>query len=210
MVDVQTEVVAAAPSGAVTLVLLSVTSSEPDDAEGAGDGHTTDDIQDVAPGELDFDFKLRAERDGGGAGRVYTVTYAATTTNGSNRTTTASVLVTVPHDQGGVVEPLLITAGKSQAGTLLEWAPVEGALHYDIVRGNVAELADAGSVISMGAVTCIEAQSADPHTAGDEDSAVPPPGETFFYAAAWNDGWTRSYGTEGVPKPRVPSSGDCP
>jgi len=210
MVDIHVAVVATAPSGPVTLGLVSVTSSEPDDADGSGDGRTTDDIQDVTPGEADFDFKLRAERDGGGAGRVYTVTYAATTTNGSNRTTTASALVTVPHDQGGVTEPLQLAAEETQAGTLLEWPAVEGALHYDIVRGNVAELADTESAISLGAVTCIEAQSADPQTAGDEDAALPPPGEAFFYAAAWNDGWTKSYGTESVPKPRVPASGDCP
>ncbi len=75
----------------------SITSSEPDDAPGMGDGHTTDDIQDAAIGTADFNFLLRAERAAHGHGRTYTVTYTATSSGGSTISATSAVLV--PKDQ---------------------------------------------------------------------------------------------------------------
>lgn len=72
--------------------LLSVTSSEPDDAPGAGDGATTGDIS-IGPGGA---VSLRAERDGRGPGRTYTFHYAATDAAGNR--TLAEATVTVPHD----------------------------------------------------------------------------------------------------------------
>lgn len=75
-------------------VTHQVTSSEPDDAEGAGDGNTTDDIVEVD----DKTFKLRAERSGTGKGRTYTITYSAVDRAGNEAT--ATCLVVVPHDKG--------------------------------------------------------------------------------------------------------------
>jgi hypothetical protein len=72
--------------------LISVTSNEPDD--GLGDGDTEDDIVIVD----DFTFKLRAERSALGTGRVYTITYMVTDACGNS--TTQSVIVTVPLNQG--------------------------------------------------------------------------------------------------------------
>lgn len=77
-----------------TVELVSVTSSEPDDAPGGGDGHTTGDV--VV--EDDGTILLRAERDANGPGRVYTLTYRATDAAGNS--TEASAEVSVPHDQG--------------------------------------------------------------------------------------------------------------
>lgn len=76
--------------------LISIESDEPDD--GTGDGDKSDDVQ-----EADFDtddrlFKLRAERSGGGDGRVYTVTFRAVDDSGN--VAEAVVMVEVPHDQG--------------------------------------------------------------------------------------------------------------
>ena len=45
----------------------------------------------------DFSFKLRAERSGGGSGRVYTITYMVTDDCGNSAT--ASATVTVPKSQ---------------------------------------------------------------------------------------------------------------
>ncbi len=54
-----------------TVTLVSVTSNEPDDLDGAEDGNTLDDIVILD----DYHFQLRAERSDFGTGRVYTITY---------------------------------------------------------------------------------------------------------------------------------------
>jgi hypothetical protein len=59
------------PAPAVRLV--SAVSSEPDDAPGGGDGHTTGDVEVSG----DFEIRLRAQRSAHGPGRVYTLTWQA-------------------------------------------------------------------------------------------------------------------------------------
>ena len=86
-----------ADSAGPTITLESVTSNEPDD--GNGDGNTTGDIQGVTTGTDDFDFWLRAERAGGGSGRIYTIVYSIVGSDGVETTATTEVIV--PHDQGG-------------------------------------------------------------------------------------------------------------
>jgi hypothetical protein len=79
---------------AVSFQLVSIASNEPDD--GGGDGDTTGDIQDAAVGTPDTTFLLRAERSGGGGGRIYTVVYRAT--DGSGNSSLAAAFVRVPHN----------------------------------------------------------------------------------------------------------------
>jgi hypothetical protein len=79
--------------GGASVALVAVQSSEPDDAEGAGDGSTTDDIQGASIGAADFDVMLRAERQSTGGGRTYTLTYRATDASGNSTDATARVLV---------------------------------------------------------------------------------------------------------------------
>src|SRR5262249_1497913 len=79
--------------------LVAVTSNEPDDAPGGGDGNTIGDIQDVAPGTMDTSILLRAERDSQGTGRAYTLTYMSTDASGNRRVAAATVLV--PRNQRG-------------------------------------------------------------------------------------------------------------
>jgi hypothetical protein len=62
---------------APTFVLTSITSDEPDNAQGAGDGNTVNVIQGADLGTPDAHFSLRAERAGTGDGRTYTVMYTA-------------------------------------------------------------------------------------------------------------------------------------
>ncbi len=73
-----------------TLILVSVTSNEPDRVN---KGDKPNDIVILD----DFTFKLRAERLGTGMGRVYTITYLATDAQGNS--TIATATVTVPHNQ---------------------------------------------------------------------------------------------------------------
>jgi hypothetical protein len=87
--------------------LVSAESNEPDN--GRGDGNTTNDIQDAQIGEDDRSVLLRAERSGGGDGRVYTLTYRAT--DGAGNQTEVEVLVHVPHDFARVKELLMDDMG---------------------------------------------------------------------------------------------------
>ncbi len=59
-----------------------------------GDGNTEDDVEPVD----DLTLELRAERSGKGGGRIYTITVECADASGN--TSTADVIVTVPHDKG--------------------------------------------------------------------------------------------------------------
>jgi hypothetical protein len=82
-------------SGPAGFTLSSVTSNEPDDAPGNGDGATTGDIRAFDLGTADVAGQLRAERADAGHGRVYTLTYVARDAAGDQRTCTTTV--SVPH-----------------------------------------------------------------------------------------------------------------
>jgi hypothetical protein len=77
-------------------VLVSVQSSESDDAPGLDDGRTRGDIAGADLGTADVDVLLRAERDGKGPGRTYTLTWAIV--EGPGAGTSAQATVFVPHD----------------------------------------------------------------------------------------------------------------
>ncbi|HSF43407.1 MAG TPA: M12 family metallo-peptidase [Thermoanaerobaculia bacterium] len=94
LVPVGATVVAADNCPGVAFALTALTSDEPDDAQGGGDGHTTGDIRGTLLGTADTAFFLRAERQGAGNGRVYTVVYTAT--DGSGNEAEASDEVIVP------------------------------------------------------------------------------------------------------------------
>jgi hypothetical protein len=96
MVDVHASVVVMDCDHDVEIVLVSVTSNEPDN--GIGDGNTEPDIMGVSAGTEDYHFQVRAERAGPGSGRVYTVVYRATDQSGNEAIGTA--YARVPHDQG--------------------------------------------------------------------------------------------------------------
>jgi hypothetical protein len=81
-------------SGAAGFLLTAVDSDETDD--GQGDGNQPNDIQGFQLGTPDRTGQLRAERAGGGDGRVYTLTYQATDQAGNSQTCAAEV--NVPHD----------------------------------------------------------------------------------------------------------------
>ena len=76
--------------------IKSVSSDEPEDAKGGGDGNTSDDIV-IPDGCLSVD--LRAERQGTSNGRVYTITLSVSDESGNE--TTAECYVQVPHSKKG-------------------------------------------------------------------------------------------------------------
>ncbi|MCK4707854.1 MAG: hypothetical protein KAU21_04495, partial [Gammaproteobacteria bacterium] len=73
------------------LLITQVTSNEPEDAN--GDGHTLNDII-ISDDRKSVD--IRSERQGGGEGRVYTVSIQAT--DESNNTRTEEFQLKVPHN----------------------------------------------------------------------------------------------------------------
>jgi len=76
-------------------VLSSITSSE--SADGRGDGHHQPDILDADLGQPDLSFRLRAERSGLAAERVYIIIYQVMDHSGNVGADTTTVIV--PHDQ---------------------------------------------------------------------------------------------------------------
>ncbi len=193
-----------------TVILLSAISNEPDDAPGNADGHTTGDIQDATLGTPDYQVKLRAERKGSGSGRIYTLTYKATDHSGNFATSFDEVVI--PHSLGDVVEPLDLKVHGKEA-TVISWGIVQGALHYDVIRGRLSNLTINGSNIFLGPVECIESDSSDTTTEGYEDTEIPEPDEAFFYLVQFYDGIKNSsYGTESAGRARVIENinGNCP
>jgi hypothetical protein len=78
--------------GVGSVVIVQATSDELEDS--GDDGHTLNDIV-IAPDCKSV--QLRAERDGRGDGRVYTITFKVT--DGSGNAGTATAIVTVPKSQ---------------------------------------------------------------------------------------------------------------
>lgn len=90
----------------VTLTVTAITQNEP--TKGLGSGDTCPDAGGVGSSSV----TLRAERDGGGKGRVYTVFFTAT--DGGGGSSQGSVNIVVPHDQGTLPSP---TAGSFDSTT---------------------------------------------------------------------------------------------
>jgi hypothetical protein len=95
------------PSPAIRLI--SVSSSEQDLTAEPGD--LPDDIQGAELGTADLEFALRAERTGGGSGRVYTICYESRDAAGN--ATRLCEAVTVPHDQSGRARLTALAGGPS-------------------------------------------------------------------------------------------------
>ncbi|HMC82246.1 MAG TPA: HYR domain-containing protein, partial [Candidatus Polarisedimenticolia bacterium] len=204
MEDITATVAASDNCGTPSISLLNAFSFEPDDAIGNGDGNTINDIQGASIGSADFNFSLRAERLGTGQGRIYQVEYTAT--DGSGNVTTATASAFVPHDQGGVDEPLNLSVGENAFGALLSWNSVNGAHSYSLIRGKTANVLEAPEFINLGAVTCLGSGTLNTNAT---DNSTPAVGEVFFYAVAYDDGQNSSYGTVSAHKPRVTALDGC-
>jgi hypothetical protein len=199
------------PNPMVTLV--SVTSSEPDDAPGMGDGNTTGDIAGVELGTADGEVDLRAERAGTGSGRVYQLSYQAVDASGNN--TPAFAVVTVPHDRGSGPEPLLLRleAGGTPGMVHIYWAGIPGALGYDVISGDLSQAKVENGKLSLGAVRVLARGTTETSLAEDSSGVMPATGTAIFYLIqSRTDRGGSGYGTESAPWPRVPEAceGGCP
>jgi hypothetical protein len=76
--------------GLSSVVIQSVSSDEPEDIPGGGDGNTLNDIV-IAPDCKSV--QVRAERNGSGNGRVYTVTFRVRDAYGNTTTTTSKLKI---------------------------------------------------------------------------------------------------------------------
>ncbi len=85
--------------GSVSVTLSAVSSDEPEDVGGGGDGHTYDDI--VLAGDCSS-VDVRSERQGGGNGRVYTLTATATDDAGNSASADFEVWVPKSKKSGAV------------------------------------------------------------------------------------------------------------
>ncbi len=93
MTPVQVLYVATDNCGTVQ-TLLSVTSNEPVDGTGGGD--TSPDWDKVGT----HDLRMRAERSGGGDGRIYTITITINAVDSEGDVATRSAVVGVPVSRG--------------------------------------------------------------------------------------------------------------
>ena len=205
MVQVDAHVSTSDNCGPAAITLTSATSDEPDD--GPGDGTTVGDVQ-AATGTNATVLSLRAEREGPGDGRVYTIVYTATDAGGNQVSATSTI--DVPHDLGGLVDPVNLRAAEVELGTQVSWTGVPNALYYNVVRTRLSQLREDAVSYNLGPATCIEARSTSLDTYRHFDQETPPPGEVFVYMVEFFDGLTRStYGTASAAKPRVVAAGDC-
>ena len=207
MVDVHVSVSTYDACGTPLITPGTVTSSEPDDAPGRDDGATIGDIEMVGSGGAGVDLRLRAERADAGTGRLYSVTYAARDAVGN--VSSAVAALTVPHDDLGVTEPIILSLSDVGGSTRLGWTPAPGALRYDVIRGDVAALRELNASIDLGGVACVAGGLVGTTTAGYEDSSIPEVGAAFFYLIQYDDGRRSSFGTVSASKPRVPGPGGC-
>jgi hypothetical protein len=92
-----------------------------------------------------------------------------------------------------------------KASTVLSYdTPDPFADSWDFVRGDLSALAEDRYGVDLGAVVCLENDSADSDTTGNADSATPAPGEAFFYVARPNGApGAGSYGGSTVNRDRV-------
>lgn len=164
----------------------------------------------VVEGILDTKFQLRAERAGDGPGRNYAVTYLAVDDQGiPNRSITE---IFVPHDQGGVSEPLMISARNTEAGTRLDWSPVPEARFYNAIRGEMSGIREHKDYFHLGKGECVGSGLTDPTKVVMEDQTFPAIGEVYFYLVEYDDGRRSGFGTVTAAKERfLPSGlGNCP
>jgi hypothetical protein len=206
MVAVMAEISAIDACSPANLSLIAVSSSEPDNATGVGDGDTVNDVQSADLGTADLEVLLRAERAGGGPGRLYALTYAAEDSSGN--VAEASAISVVPGNMGGVTEPLWLQILSTGNQPSLAWHGVPGALHYNAIRGELDNLRELDGTAELGTIQCLAGSINDIHVPITD---VPPVGTGYFYLVEYDDGLASGFGTESAAMDRLlPPGQRCP
>jgi subtilisin family serine protease len=104
-----------------------------------------------------------------------------------------------------------LKARKDPNGTVVRWSPVQGAAHYDVARGDFANVSHSGGQVNLGPLACIVNDTGVTDTAVAADPTIPAPGQVFFYVFRDDapDASGLSYGSDGQNRPRVPGASDC-
>jgi len=145
------------PDGdSVAITITDITQDEP--LNGEGEGNTCPDASGVGTATA----SLRAEREGGGDGRVYHISFAADDGRGGRCTGTVTVCVPLDQGQGGVCVdqgPLADSTGPTCVGACTGGCAIEMALAQSVCTGEnvpakvVQRLDKAQQLISQAAAT---------------------------------------------------------
>ena len=99
------------------------------------------------------------------------------------------------------------------APTLVSWDFEAGPIRYDVIGGDVANLAPGlPGTVDLGPVACLENDSPDADTRGFEDAAIPPAGHAFFFLFRGSRGINYgpgSWGQSSAGAERAPGPGVC-
>jgi len=98
------------------------------------------------------------------------------------------------------------------APTFLDWDPDPQSLNYDVIRGDLANLSTHVGTVNLGPVACLEDDSSDNQTLGNEDPAQPTAGQGFFYlyrGTLGDPAVTGSWGQGTGALERTPAGGAC-
>ena len=108
-----------------------------------------------------------------------------------------------------VAEMSLHVDGKAATRVFFQ-TPNALASSYDFIRGDLASLSETSGGVDAGTVVCLENDSADASTAGNEDTDTPAPGAAFIYLGRFNSfvGAGR-YGGSTLNRDRNAALGDC-
>ena len=94
-----------------------------------------------------------------------------------------------------------ISMHETAAGTEINWTPAHNLQDYDLIRGLLEEIVDAGTFIDLGAADCLCKDSPFTYFVDPEQ-----PSTAYFYLARRSDG---NWGESSDRVPRSPASLSC-
>jgi Tol biopolymer transport system component len=108
--------------------------------------------------------------------------------------------------------PARIRPGQ-ESPTVVHWDFEPGAVRFDVIRGDAANLRFVGAEVDLGPVACLENDSTDADTIGFEDLVELGTGQAFFYLYRGTQGvldGPGSWGLGSAGTERLGGPGECP